>query len=174
EYLQGAPVYVRVIDQAANQSPSGVDSTSVELASEVTGDLESLTLTETGLDTGVFEGSMDTLFGTATSFDGVLDTNEDHQQPFWWDVFFATYTDAYGQSSASARAIGSRVAFIDSAGQPASSYATGGTAWVRVEDQNANDPAVLEAVMLNLSSDTGDNFDHYLWETGKSTGIFSA
>ena len=33
---------------------------------------------------------------------------------------------------------------IDAAGAPASSYATGSTAYLRVEDQAANDPAVLE------------------------------
>ncbi|MCP3961800.1 MAG: hypothetical protein GY719_28490, partial [bacterium] len=171
EVLQGARVYLRVIDHAANQDPGAVDGTSLELVSEVTGDLEYLSLTETGIDTGVFEGSMDTLFGTATPGDGVLDTNEDHNLPFWWDTFVAGHTTVSGQVSASVRAIGSRLAFIDAAGNPASSYATGGTAYVRLEEQNANDPAVLEAIMVHLYSG-GDDLDTYLWETSEESGVF--
>ena len=171
EVLQGAPAYVRVIDPAADQSPS-IDQTSVQLTSEKTGDVESLTLIETGPETGVFEGSISTRLGSATPGDGILDTNEDMYAAERLDTLTATYNDPSGQSIATIQTIGSRLAFIDSVGNETGSYATGSRAYIRVEDQNVNDPGVGETVMITVTSGTGDSLDFYLFETGIATGIF--
>ncbi len=172
EYLQGAPVYVRVIDHSANQDLSTIEETSVQLASEVTGDSETLTLTETGFDTGVFEGSFATRLGSSQIGNGVLDTNEDPFVADRRDTVIATYSDAFNQSSAVARTVGSRMEFVDAAGQPTASYATGSTAYLRIVDQNVNDPAILEGVQVHLSSSLGDSVDIFLEETGKTTGVY--
>ncbi|MEM7350688.1 MAG: hypothetical protein AAF657_07780, partial [Acidobacteriota bacterium] len=173
EYLQGAPVFVQVIAHEANSSP-GVDTTSVALSSEVTGDQEFLTLTETGGDTGVFEGSMPTQRGPSQAGDGVLDTSENISAPDDRDTLFATYSDFFGDSTATARTIGSRIAFLDAAGNATDTYATGGTAYLRVEDQNLNNPGVLEGLNVSLFSSVGDNLDFFLLETEKSSGIYEA
>ncbi len=63
-YLQASEAFVRVVDHPANFDPGAVDTTSVQLVAEISGDVETLSLTETGADTGAFEGTIDLAVGT--------------------------------------------------------------------------------------------------------------
>ena len=55
--LESSRAYVRVVDSSENRLPSSVEVTSATILVTLTGDSESLGLTETGPDTGVFERS---------------------------------------------------------------------------------------------------------------------
>ncbi len=172
EILQGTPAIVRVIDHDANSNPSIAETTSAQLSSEVTGDAESISLVETGPDTGVFEGQILTRLGSAVPGDGFLQTDQDPNPPELPDVLTATHVDAYSQSSATATTIGSRLAFVDAAGNDVSTYATGGRIYLRLEDQNANIPSQFDVQTVRVSSSLGDTEDVYMQETGNDTGIF--
>ena len=71
-FRDGDPIYVRVTDNDRNRDPTAIDTVVVTLKSDSTGDSESLVLTETGVNTGVFTGFISTQIGTAKSGDCVL------------------------------------------------------------------------------------------------------
>src|SRR5687768_2758935 len=58
DYIEFTRAYVRVEDASANTAPGFAEAVSVTLAAVLAGDSETLSLTETGPDTGIFEGSM--------------------------------------------------------------------------------------------------------------------
>jgi len=53
-YLPGQSGYVKVTSNSENLDPGGIDTVTVQVTDASTGDLESLSLTETGNNTGVF------------------------------------------------------------------------------------------------------------------------
>ena len=169
-YLFGELARVRVIDHGANTSALSADVTSATVTSELSTDLETVSLTETGADTGVFEGNIPTAFGINQSGNGVLETQG--SGPPDTDTLTATHLDGSGQSSATAETLGSRLVFVDAAGNAVVSYPTGGTAFVRVEEASANDPTRFDFVNVSLFSGIGDNEDIVLQETGKDTGVY--
>src|SRR5688572_17121826 len=57
-YLEGTGVVVRVTDLPANTDPGAFENVVVNLALQLSGDWDTLSLTETGTDTGIFEGRM--------------------------------------------------------------------------------------------------------------------
>ena len=63
-YNRGAPVFVRVTDLDQNVKPNEPDTVTVVVESE-TGDIETLTLTETGNSTGVFIGYLQSNLASA-------------------------------------------------------------------------------------------------------------
>jgi len=69
----GQPIYLVVRDARQNLSADAAQTITVEVTSS-TGDLELLTLTETGPDTGIFAGYLPTAqqSGSATRYDGTL------------------------------------------------------------------------------------------------------
>ena len=173
-YLQGSTVTVRVFNPDANFDPASVDSTGVDLSTELSGDLETLNLTETGQDTGIFEGSIDTSIQPTSQFDGVIQVTENLGVLHEFDQITAVHFDAYGQSSATAGTLGSQTEFIDLLGNAATTYALGGQATVRVHSPNRNtDPGLAETAQADIFNDaTGDSEQVYLTETGVDTGIF--
>ncbi len=60
-YHGGEPVFVRVEDDDHNLDPALRERIVIELAVDVTNDLERLSLVETGVDTGVFVGAIQTV-----------------------------------------------------------------------------------------------------------------
>src|SRR4051794_36416964 len=57
-YLESTRAYVQVVDPGANQNGGMAEAVTVTLTTAVWSDQESLTLQETGPDTGVFAGSI--------------------------------------------------------------------------------------------------------------------
>ncbi|MCP5019367.1 MAG: hypothetical protein GY938_29400, partial [Ketobacter sp.] len=115
-----------------------------------------------------------TRLGSSVSSDGILQTDEDPGPLRLADTLTATHGDAYGQSSATASTLGSRLALVDAAGNDADSYPTGGVVYVQLEDHNANNPGQFDVVMGNISSSIGDVETVYLQETGKNTALFTS
>ena len=97
-YLEGSRVYVRVVDHQASYGP-GVDFTSVMLTAELSGDSESLTLIETGGNTGVFEGSIVLRRQAPQPNNGFLESSETNDPPHEFDTLTASHNDSYGAVS---------------------------------------------------------------------------
>jgi uncharacterized repeat protein (TIGR01451 family) len=70
----GQTIYVKVTDQDVNTIKSTAQILSVVIATQ-TGDSESLSLTETGADTGIFTGSIATAAGAPIPADDTLQVN---------------------------------------------------------------------------------------------------
>ncbi|MCP4567787.1 MAG: hypothetical protein GY841_09440, partial [FCB group bacterium] len=138
------------------------------------GDLEILTLTETGANTGVFEGAIPMSAQTWAPGNGILETSEDYDSPFMFDTLTAIHTDGPDSSStATATTLGSRTWFLDAYGAVTSSYPVGATAYLRVEDHNYGQPGIVDNVPVVVGTfDTGDYENFFLVETGPDTAIY--
>jgi uncharacterized repeat protein (TIGR01451 family) len=86
EFYAGATIYLKVIDADLNSIASQVQTTSVQVESP-SGDLETVTLTETGADTGIFTGPLLTLDDPESDDDGVLQVSPT-------EIVTVTYIDA--------------------------------------------------------------------------------
>ncbi len=71
-YNQGEPVFIRLEDRDQNVDFQAIDYAEVTVSNAETGDAELLRLAETGLNTGVFAGYIQTAGGTAQSGDCLL------------------------------------------------------------------------------------------------------
>lgn len=72
DYNLGEPVFVRVADADQNLDVTAVEYVAVDVSIPETGDTESVRLSETGPDTGVFAGYLQTSRGAVTGGDCVL------------------------------------------------------------------------------------------------------
>ena len=174
--MEGSTAYVRVVDVLADNDPFAANIVAVTLSSFFAGDLETLLLTETGLTTGVFEGSipLDVLFSPQEN--GSLSTSEFGGPPHLFDTLTATYNDLSGTTStATATTRGSRMTFLDAYGNEVTAYALGSTVYLRIEDHTLNNAplAVEMAVVEVVSLTSGDNEAFPIAETGVDTGIFA-
>ena len=97
-YHAGQLIYVQVEDGDQNLDIYTRQSVSVTLADSASGDTETIVLTETGNNTGVFIGNTaSTRLATATPNDGVLSVNVD-------STITATYTDKFDNTDVAASA----------------------------------------------------------------------
>lgn len=85
----GSPVTVTVTDADLNANAMVAETVVVAVVNDTTGETESVTLTETGPDTGIFVGTLDTAFagGAGADNDGVLNTLDPN-------TLTASYNDA--------------------------------------------------------------------------------
>jgi uncharacterized repeat protein (TIGR01451 family) len=72
-FHDGEPLVVRVEDADQNRDPAALDSVEVDVSSPDSGDRERLRLVETGIDTGVFIGYVNTSAGTVIANDCLLE-----------------------------------------------------------------------------------------------------
>jgi hypothetical protein len=168
-YLESTRAYVRVQDAAANSSSTVVNTTTVQMSADLSGDQQTLTLQETGVDTGIFEGSVQLRRGAAVSGNGKLETTASGSAPYRFDTVRATHSD----SSDAVDTAGSLTSFIDAYGNEVSSFAAGARAYLQVEDHNFNDSARFDTVTATVqSSGPSDAEGLTLLETGRDTGVF--
>jgi hypothetical protein len=71
-YHQGEPIFIRLTDLDQNNDPTKTETVVVTITNDKTGDREVLLLTETGPNTGVFVGFIQSSSLTAVSSNGVL------------------------------------------------------------------------------------------------------
>jgi hypothetical protein len=163
--LEATRAYVRVRDAYAG-------SVTVTLQSVLGGDSESLPLTRVGTSP-VFEGSLPLRSSTPSSMNGYLETARDSGPPYEFDTLRATCQSTQGPVTDTVGTTGSRTWFIDAQGNPTESYAAGSTAWVRVEDHNADQPGVYNTMPVTLRSLMSADLETLtLQETGRDSGIF--
>jgi hypothetical protein len=165
-FAMGDRVRVRVRDPHADLYP-GQDRTTAVLTSSG-GDSETLTLTETGVSTGVFEISLPLVAGAPAAQDGQLQTADG-------ETLSVTHADSNGFSSSSdtAGVTAASVRFIDRReGKPTEVYVESGEVVVRVVDLAADlDPAAFDSAAVTLYRSV-DTEPLTLRETGTQTGVF--
>jgi len=167
ELLENGTARVRVLG-TGNGSPGTVDNLTVEVRSFYAGDLEQLLLTETGPDTNAFEGSIRLAFNfSASQGNGVVETG--NQGP---EFLGEAVTASYGPYSATARAAGARVVFIDDFGRQTSKFPLGSKVRVRVTDPSHNNPTNRDNSSITLVACQNDQELVQLAETGFDTGVF--
>ncbi|HEX2643062.1 MAG TPA: hypothetical protein VHU81_08715, partial [Thermoanaerobaculia bacterium] len=172
-YLEGSRAYVRVKDRSVAFDDIRIDTLQVQISAGVSGDVETLTLTETGVETGVMEGSIPLRTDFAHPGNGTLETRENPGPPLEFETVTASYNRPGGPVSASIGLIGSQTLFIDAFGNPIETYASGSKVHVRVEDQNYNNPGQFNNVWVTLHGlQGGDEEQLLLQETTKASGIF--
>ena len=88
----GYPIAISVTDPDLNLFASATDTVDVEVLNDVTGEIETVTLTETGSNTGIFEGTMPTAAGTTA---GTANNGSMNTQP--GDTLTVSYIDLIAQ-----------------------------------------------------------------------------
>ncbi len=169
-YLESSRAYLRVVDTFANGNSGAADTLSVTITTELEGDNETVTLTETGPSTGIFEGSIRLDLAHALSGNGTVETWQASGPPHEFD----TLTARYGSLSDTVGTTGSRTWFVNAAGQPVEYFAINGRAYIRVEDHNANQNDLgFDTTQVTVNSLwQGDQELVTLLEVGKNTGVF--
>ncbi|MFV1973918.1 MAG: OmpA family protein, partial [Thiohalobacterales bacterium] len=99
KFHQGEPVFVEVRDANRNMDRNSRDTVQVLLDVAATGDLEQLELSETGIDTGVFVGYIQSAAPAATAYDCQLAISAEN-------ILRTSYVDIYDSTdSASSTAL---------------------------------------------------------------------
>ena len=179
-------LYVTVTAPWANTDPTTVQTIQVTLAStRAGGDTQTLVLTETGVNTGIFRNTTGLPTVIASGSYPVAANNGR-----WEDVDIGTVTAslAYscGGSSLTATTTatlfttpgGGRVEFINGAGTAEQTlYGPGAPVWVQVSDTSVvstcvSPPYASGTVRVTVTSSAGDSETLTLYETAPGSGIF--
>jgi hypothetical protein len=166
--LDGSQAVVRVLDFAADASPTAIDTVSVTLSMQISGDSEPLTLRETGPGTGVFIGSMHMRVGYVYSGNQTFDS-----QPPGPSGQFDTATVTYGSLTDSAALTGSIARLLDEQGTEAVSFALGSVLRLQAEAAHEKGSADVDQTFVEVRSlTTGDVETLTIWETEARNWIF--
>ncbi len=155
--IPGDTLTVTVTDNDLNTN-SGVAETIVVTVVSDNGESEDVTLTETGPDTGVFEGTVDTTYGNAagTDDDGTFNTEAG-------DILTVTYDDAFDALGNDPAAVtdtntvtGGDTGTVDIT----DTTIPGDTLTVTVTDNDLNtNSGVAETIVVTVVSDNGESED---------------
>jgi hypothetical protein len=173
----GATLRVRALSALANSSPSYANSLLAVIGSFRGQYFQYLVLQETGADTGIFEGTVRTVTGSASG------PNELRVEPrdtvsVVYDADTSTYDDTR-ETSAVIEIVPVSLELVDGQGEAVSIYLFGETVHVRVSESGANvAPTFQETVLATVvarrrSDDRPDVETVPLMETGPDTGVFS-
>ena len=166
DLLDGRRIRVRATDSSANLQPLFFDSVSATVSSRNTADSEVVTLRETSVNSGVFEGEV--WVSSQASGSPLVSTAAGAAPLFRRDVITANYIG----SEASAEVVPARLSLVDGSGNPISRAVS--EVWVELEMPSFGSPTQVD--MVNGSYSTApwqsDNFTAY--ETSATSGIFTA
>ncbi len=103
----GSPIAVTITDADLNKNPLSIETVTATGINSVTGETETITLTETGVSTGVFQATAPTAYapGSGAAGDGAFNAINGHTINF-------TYADTFGASGGS-RTATSATAVVD-------------------------------------------------------------
>ena len=167
QVLENGTARVRVFSTDHNQNHFGADTATVAIETRYSHDREDLTLTETGADTSVFEGSIGLSFNPGLPGNGFLETLGSGFPEYLGDEIAARF----GPYTATARTIGSRVTFLDAFGRETAAIPLGSQVRVRVTDFLRNDPLARDSFSVMLQGCFDVEYLNVV-ETGFSTGVF--
>ncbi len=173
-FLENTRAYLRVEAAGYNFNPGSQDILNgVQVASDVTGDSESLSLFETGPDTGVFTGSVQLIRGPQSPFNNTLEIGEEQGPPHRFDTLTAWWSPSPTEElTATATTLNYRIWFIDAFGQVVNAYAQGTRVYVRIEDHRFDNPSQPDTTFVRVTASSGDVVSIQLQETGDTTGVF--
>ncbi|RMH69018.1 MAG: hypothetical protein D6675_14290 [Gemmatimonadetes bacterium] len=165
-------VCVEVIDPEANLSPVAIDSVDVLLYNDVTLDTLFVWLFETGNDTGVFRGCIETEINPIRDLaDRKLQIYDDSDI----GVIYCPDSDPDNCETDRVPVGGNKGSFVDDQGDPVDRYNLGDPVCVEVLDNDANiNPVGVDSIDVVLFCvETLDTLETILYETGVNTGWFS-
>ena len=169
----GDTIYLAVTDNDQNTNLSATNTVTVTLTSQV-GDDETVTLTETGANTGVFTASISSELGTANDGDSKL-------QVASGNTLTVTYTDAVDANGNNNQARTDTCTVATAGGATGtlvstSSIVPGNTVTLTLTDAdlNTNTGTVQTVQLTTTNTVTGETEQRTYTETGVNTGIFSA
>ncbi len=164
----GDVLTVSVTDADLDTS-AGVDTVVVEVDGS-NGENETLTLTETGATTGIFTGTLNTIYGASagTDDDGTLTTQAG-------DTVTASYTDSPDAAGGSTprSAVGNVNGGTDGSITITDPSTPGDVLTVSVTDADLDTSAGVDTVVVEVDGSNGENETLTLTETGAATGVFS-
>lgn len=167
----GAPVQVQVSDADLDTDPNAIETVSVTVVNDVTGESEAVLLTETGIATGIFTADLTSVFATSAGADN--DSNMGIQAG---DTLTATYQDALTSTGGTAtpNVSDTVVGGITGTIEYLSSIIPGNDVTARVTDSDLDVQAlVVDTVTVVITNDATGEFETVtLSETGASTGVF--
>src|SRR5262245_48683987 len=176
--FENSPVRVRAVHPDGNTDPGAADAvTATLLTKDIEGntrDPETLQLTETGPDTGVFTGQIEHMtYYQAVPGNGRLESWYTYSGPSA-PSFSDLVTVVLDSASATVPFLFSKVWFIDAAGNEATQYSIGDRIYMRVEWEWANStPSQAQSIAVEVRSlTTGDSEFAALYETGPDTAVF--
>ncbi|WP_425411106.1 Ig-like domain-containing protein [Hyphococcus sp.] len=166
----GDTLVVQVNDADFNENPGAADSMTVSVVNDVTGETETVTLTETGVNTGIFSANVSTSFGTSAgpNGDGAFNTQAG-------DTLTASYDDFTGAGETVSRSdTGNVTGGVTGTVSITASINPGDSLTISVNDADLNaNPGVAETVTVSAVNDvTGEAETVTLTETGPNTGVF--
>ncbi len=166
-FAVGERVHVRVADSLRND-PATLTSIPITVVSPATGEQEIVYISETGFDTGIFEGSIPTVYGPTPPGDVILGTAPGQAIEAVHPDF-----DLPTSSRADATMVTSRVDLVDAQGRLAEYYLESSRVYVQVLDHVSGSPGFLDTVQVTLTADiSGDQEFLTLQETGPSTNLY--
>jgi uncharacterized repeat protein (TIGR01451 family) len=146
QYHMGEPVFIRLTDKDQNNDPALAETAVVTIRDDKTGDTEMLRLTETGPNTGVFLGYIQSTSQPATLNNSMLSTVNDSNII----VSYSDPSDPADMTSVSALVDPFGIVFNSATGQPVDgasvtlvNTATGSPATVYGDDGVATFPSTL-------------------------------
>ena len=178
----GRLLVLTVEDIFANQDSAAIDTIVVSLVTSA-GDLESLYLVETGVNRGVFTGSVGGSLGEARPEDGVLQVEEGGSAQFNYvvqvdeTVAQQWVADVQVSSGVESGPTDGRVGFVPlpAAVEFLESVSAGETCYLFLADGDANrDSGEPERVRVEVATSEGDAESIVLTESGRNTGVFRA
>ncbi len=178
-FLYNEPIRLRVEEPAANISPNGAETVTVKVRawrqSDDRLDVETVSLVETGADTGIFTGSLPGSAIPVSSYpsqeNGVLQYPE--LTPPYNDT--TTVVASRGNASQTATLKDSELWLTDLQGNDTTAFPIGSTmkVWLRRPRGNVTAGVDYESVEAWTRTDIVDLEPLTLMETGDSTGLFT-
>lgn len=172
DVLAGQPVSVEIVDQDLNLSSTEVDDLNVVAENLATGELELLTLIESGVDTGIFEFDVPTDFNESQGFDnnGVLSGQAGDALTFTYDDVLRDDGDS-GVLVLTTTLTGG----VNGVVSVTSTVTPGGNLTITVTDSDLDTTGAMDTVQIvAVNQTTGESEVVTLNETGSTTGVFQS
>jgi hypothetical protein len=172
EVTSAGGVPVTVTDGDLNQSTDTAETVTVTVRNPANGDTETVPLTETGPDTGVFQGTAPTVFGeTAVTDNQKLDVKGN-------DAILVVYTDGLtstGQPNVIRNAESTvKVGAVSDVNTGPGQIIPGDFIDITITDPDRNlDPNAIDTITVIVRTSRGDEVTIVLVETGPNTGVFT-
>lgn len=170
----GQSITVTVTDQDLNTNAAAAQTHSIAVINQATGESETLTLTETGPNTGVFTAVLATIFGSTAG-----PNNDGNLVVQGGDTVRATYNDAVNNAGNPATVTADTAVTSGVSGTltslPASiNPGAAVTLTLTDNDLNTNPATAQTATLTTVNSRTGESELLTYTETGANTGVFTS
>jgi hypothetical protein len=172
EVTSAGGVPITVTDADLNRDTTVAETVTVTAQNPANGDTATVVLTETGPDTGVFQGTAPTVFGeTAVTDNQKLDVKgNDTVQVVYTDGVTSTGQPNVIRDSESTVKMGA----VSDVGSGSGQIIPGDFIDITITDPDRNlDPNAIDTITVIVRTSRGDEVTIVLTETGPNTGVFT-